>query len=142
MSYKVVCFSRTGNSERVAQKLAKELSTSIIKITDGLDWSGPWGYIKAGYYSVKNKDIDIKINGKIDSSDEIILVSPLWAGGLASATKAFLKKFPAEKIHLVVTSNGSTMKECLEFKSVNGIIRSKKNEDAVIKDLVRDLGIS
>lgn len=139
MSYKVVYFSRSGNSERIAKKIAKELSTEVIKISDDMNWNGLLGYIKAGYYSVKNKEVDIKINGKIDFSDEIILVSPIWAGGLASATKSFLKKFSPNKIHLVVTSKGSSIKEYAGVNSVTNIIEKNNDENEAIKGLISSL---
>lgn len=139
MSIKVVYFTRTGSSERVAEKIAKELSTNTIKITDDLNWKGPLGYMKAGYYSMKNKNVEIKIHGNIDAKDEIVFVSPLWAGGLSPAAKAFLKKFPSEKVHLVVTSKGSQMKETSGFKSIIGIVERNKNEDELVKNLVNNL---
>ncbi|MHC1746855.1 MAG: flavodoxin family protein [Cellulosilyticaceae bacterium] len=139
MGYKVVCFSRTGNSERVAKKIAKLLSTRVIKISDGMDWTGKWGYVRAGYAAVTNKNVAIQVHGKIEASDEIILVSPLWAGKLTPAARDFLKKVPAEKVHLIVTSEASSLKSNQEFKSVNNIIKKEKNEDEVIKIVVKDI---
>ena len=39
MGIKVVYFTRSGSSERVAEKIAKGLSTKTIKITDDLNWN-------------------------------------------------------------------------------------------------------
>lgn len=139
MSYKVVYFSRTGNSERVAKKIAKELSAEAVKISDGMNWNGLSGYIKAGYYSVKNKEVNIKINGKIDLNDEIILVSPVWAGKPSAAARSFLKEFPSEKIHMVVTSKASNLKDYAGVKSVSSVIEKNNNEDQIIKELISSL---
>lgn len=135
MNYKVVFFSRTGTSKRVAEKIANRLSCEIIEISDSMNWHGIFGFIKGGYYASKNKDVKIQINGSIDNADEIILVTPLWAGGPAPAIKTFLKEVSLDKIHLVVTSNASNITNSIAAKSVNGVIKNKNNEDSVIQAL-------
>lgn len=139
MKYKVVYFSRTGTSKRVAQKISNKLSCDIIEITDGMNWKGILGFIKGGYYATANKNVNIEVHGNVDSLDEIILVTPLWAGGLTPAVRAFLKKVSLDKVHLVVTSNGSNIKNPQGFKSLSEIVRTKNDEDKVIEDLVKKL---
>lgn len=139
MNYNVAYFTRTGTSNRVAKKLADKLSCETIQITDNINWNGIVGFIKGGYYSLLNKEVDININGNIHTSAELILVCPLWFGKIVPATRTFLKKIPKNKIHLVVTSNGSTLNERLGFKSVSDIVGTKKNEDIVINSLIGKL---
>ncbi|MDD2402364.1 MAG: hypothetical protein PHI90_05940 [Clostridia bacterium] len=139
MNYKVVYFSRTGTSKRVAEKIANKLSCEAVKITDNMNWDGVLGFIKGGYYAVRKKDVKIEINGNIDDADEIILVTPLWANRPAPAIEAFYQKMPLDKIHLVVTSNASKIKEHLAFKSLSEIIKNKNNEDLIIETLVNKL---
>lgn len=139
MNYKVVYFTRTGNSKRVAEKIATKLSCDIIQVTDNMNWKGILGYIKGGYYSARNKAVGIKINGDLTNTDELIVVSPMWAGAVAPTINTFLKTTTLNKIHLVVTSGGSALKSRLGFKSVSDIMKNKKNEDAIINDLVNRL---
>lgn len=139
MNYKVVYFTRTGTSERVAEKIAAKLSCEMIQVIDGLDWDGAIGFIKGGYYSSSNKDVDITISKTIDADDELIVVSPMWAGGIAPAIKALLKTIPLDKVNLVVTSNGSITKNRLGYKSVRDIVKSKDNEEEIIRSLVNSL---
>jgi flavodoxin len=40
MELQVVYFTRTGNSKRVAEKIAKKLNVSIIEIKDNKSWKG------------------------------------------------------------------------------------------------------
>lgn len=136
MDYKVVYFTRTGTSKRIAEKIAAKLSCETIQITDNMNWTGIIGFLKGGYYASKNKDVMIKASKKIGAYDEIVVVSPLWAGGLAPAIKGFLKSISVEKVNLVVASNGSSIKNRQGYKSVSDIIRSKNNEDAVIRELI------
>ena len=139
MNYKVVYFTRTGTSKIVAEKIANKLSCEVIQITDNMNWKGMVGFIKGGYYATKNKAVDIKIRGNLADADELIVVSPLWAGGVVPAIKTFFKTTTLSRIHLVVTSGGSTIKDSLGFKSVSNIVKSKKNEDDIINDLVSSL---
>ncbi len=139
MNYKVVYFTRTGTSKRIADKIAAKLSCETIQITDNKNWKGIFGFIKAGYYSSTNKAVDIKINKKIEADDELIVVSPLWAGGIAPAIKVFLETTPLDKVQLVVTSNGSNIKNRSGYKSVIDIVKNENNEDAIISDLVNSL---
>jgi len=59
MNYKVVYFTRTGNSKRVAEKIANKLSCETIQITDNINWKGILGFLKGGYYSSKNRNVGV-----------------------------------------------------------------------------------
>jgi hypothetical protein len=139
MKYSVVYFSRTGISRRAAEKIAKNLGCELVQITDDQNWNGWPGFIKGGFYATINKTVKITLHGSLDDAGEYIVVAPLWAGGLAPAARAFLKTVPAEKVHLVVTSDGSQVKDRSGFKSVSDVINSNDDEDAVINCLVESL---
>jgi hypothetical protein len=139
MIYKVVYFTRTGNNKRIAEKISKEIPSTLLEITDNKNWNGVLGFIKGGFYSSSNKEVEIEVHGNIDNTDEIILVAPLWAGKICPAVREFLKNRPFDNIHLVISSNGSTLKESFLFKSINEIIKKKNNEDLVIKTLIESL---
>lgn len=139
MNYKVVYFTRSGTSKRVAEKIANKLSCEIIQITDDKNYEGIIGYIRGGYYATKNKDVDIKISKKIEPFDELVVVSPLWAGGVVPAIKVFLKSTTIDRVNLVVTSGGSITKNRSGYKSVTDIVKNRNNEDATIDNLVNTL---
>jgi len=139
MNYKVVYFTRTGNSKRIAEKIANKLSCETVQVTDNMNWKGPIGYIKAGYYSSKNKDVTISINSNLDGADEFVVVTPLWAGGIPPAIKVFLKTIEINKVHLVVNSLGSILGDRADFKSVSDVVKSKNNEDIIIDELIDSL---
>ena len=114
MTYKVVFFTRTGTSKRVAAKISDRLSCEAVQISDNMNWKGILGFIKAGFYSSTNRNVNINIPEKLfDAVDDYIVVAPLWAGGIAPAIRALLSTIPKEKVHLVVTSDGSHLKDRL-----------------------------
>jgi len=121
MKYIVVYFTRTNTSKRIAEKISNKLSCEVVQITDNLNWSGILGFFKAGYYSSKDKPVDIEVSGNTDGVDEYIVVAPLWAGGLAPAARTFLKTIPVDKVHLVVTSIGNHVNNRSGYKSVHDI---------------------
>lgn len=139
MKYKVVYFTRTNNSRRVAEKIAEKLSCEIIEVTDGINWKGPWGYIKGGFYSSANRDVSIKLSKELGDYDELIVVSPLWAGKIPPATRILLNGLVNNKVHLVITSLGSGLKNRQGYKSVSDITRNDKNEEDVIRSLIDKL---
>lgn len=136
MNFKVVYFTRSGTSAKVAEKIASKLSCPLIHITDTMNWKGLFGFIRAGMYSIQKKDIDIHIDGKIEETDELIVVTPLWAGGIAPSTASFLKTVQLDKVHLVVTSGGSSLADRKGYKSVSESITGAKNEDVIIAKLL------
>ena len=140
MKYCVVYFTRTNTSKRAAEKIAGKLSCPIVQITDHKNWSGPFGYIKAGFYSTVKKAVENELLGDPGNPDAYVVVTPLWAGGIAPAGKAFLKAVSPDKVHLVVVSLGSRVEEREGYLSVNDVINQLKNEDQVIDDLVNQLG--
>ena len=137
--YAVIYFTRTNNSKRVAEKIANKLSCELVQVTDNINWQGPLGYIKAGFFSTINKHVDIKFLGNLIDVEETIIVGPLWAGGLAPAFKTALSQFPRNKVHLVVTSLGSHVKDRSGYLSVHDITDNTGNEDLMIEDLVTSL---
>jgi hypothetical protein len=139
MKYEVVYFTRTGNSKRVAEKISSKLGTDLIEIKDHMRWNGFIGYMRAGFYSTMDKKVQITLSEPLKDYDELIVVSPLWAGGLASATRSFLTTLPREKVHLVVTSIGSVIKDRTGYKSVTDIIERSQSEDAVIEKFASHL---
>lgn len=139
MKYTVAFFTRTNNSKRIAEKISNKLSCEVIQIKDNINWKGILGFLKAGYYSSIDKQVDIQVLGNLDSVDEYIVVSPLWAGGLAPATRTLLKTIPIDKVHLVVTSIGNHVKNRSGYKSVRDITKITSNEELIIDNLVNSL---
>ncbi|MDO5846315.1 MAG: hypothetical protein Q4Q04_05260 [Methanocorpusculum sp.] len=138
MTLKVVYFTRTGNSRRIAEKIASRLGSELIELKDTMDWSGPAGYIRGGYYASANKDVEIRVSGELNA-DEYIAVTPLWAGKIVPAFSMLFKNLPKEKVHLVVSSGGSLLKDREGYRSVTDITHREKNEDERIASLVQKL---
>ena len=139
MNDQVLYFSRTGNSKRIAEKIASMLNTEVIEIRDHMNWRGVIGYIRAGFYSTVDKKVSITLSRALDEQKPYIVVAPLWAGGIAPAVRAFFRVYPKENAHLIVTSLGSTLKERAGYLSVTDIIQRAEHEDEQIKSFLNDI---
>jgi hypothetical protein len=139
MKRKVVYFSRTGTCKRIAEMIARSLSLDLVQLRDNQNWDGFIGYWKAGFFSSTNRDVKIEILGDLSDAEEVILVTPIWAGSIVPATKAFLKTFPRTKVHLVVSSNGSLTGDRTAFLSVYDIPKNMHNEEVAITGLINNL---
>lgn len=139
MKYTVVYFTRSGRSQRVAEKIAKALDCGLVQVTDDMDWAGLRGFFRAGRYSGQNLPVEIQVHGDLSAADEYIVIAPLWAGGVAPAIREFLKTVPNDKVHLVVTSIGSKLRDRDGYKSLHDIQGIIMNEARVINGLVDKL---
>ncbi len=135
----VVYYSRTGNSKKVAEILAKELGVEPIRIVSDMNWKGFFGYMKAGYYSMTKKTVPIRLEGQISDEDEIILVTPLWAGDIAVEAHTFIEKYNGSNIHMVVLSKASEVKNQERFKSVHMVKESKSYDHEYLKAMVNKI---
>lgn len=139
MKIKTLFFTRTNTCQRVAAKIADKLGCEKIQITDHKNWGGFGGWLLAGFYSSTNRTVSAEILGDLDGVDQVVLVTPLWAGGIAPAARAAIKQIGREKIHLVVVSDGSTATDRAGYLSVHDIVKKERNEDVVIEKLVAAL---
>ena len=147
MNNKVIYFSRSGNSKRVAEKIAGKLDCGTVELTDNISWKGIFGFFKGGFYSLTQKITEISLENDYSASnaDNIILVVPLWAGGTAPAGYSFLLKEikNISNLTIVICSDGTDAGKAYgklealvgEIKNKYGIVKSQKNEDEVINEI-------
>jgi len=147
MTKHVIYFSRTHTSKRIAEKLAGEFKCPVSEITDDQKWSGIFGYIKAGYYASADKPVSVCYDPQALEADQVIIVSPLWAGGPAPAIRTLLRQEPGLIPHLVLTNDGSDIHKAFKrtqtlfprIKDLYGITKKMNHEDDMIQRIVHSL---
>ncbi len=143
MNKKVFFFTRSGNSKRIAEKIADKTGAELVEIKDNMNWKGIWGFIKGGFYAVRNKTVEITYDSIVSSEDICVLVSPVWGGVVTPSASAFLKKVDASRVVLVVNSGGEGYEKALlkaeekhgKFFGKAGLIGKSRNEDSVIQEI-------
>lgn len=117
MSSKIFYYSRSGNCARVAHSYAKGGNGKVVQIMDLPEdryWGG-LGFIKGAFHTVLKRQQSYRLVGDTSSqSNEIILVTPVWASQVPATVLAFLNKEtfgPETKVTVVTVSdsgNGRT----------------------------------
>jgi len=147
MSTSIIYFSRTGRTKETSNELANQMEGSVYELKDDKNWNGFIGFIKAGFYASSNKSVNITYDPSCLASDQLIILSPLWAGGPAPAVRKFIKETQHDHMTLVLTNAGSDMNKAIksaksQYTTVEhffGITRRLHNSDDVIKTIVKTL---
>ena len=137
--YQLYYFTRTGNSKRIADKLAARLTCKQYRISDDVDWKGLGAYLKFQAYAKGKKALAVTCDGNPTDAAEIIVVSPIWGSRLTPAVQHFLAQVSRGKVHIVTTSMMDALRGGEGYLSVTEIMGRKKNEDAQIDRLVDQL---
>ena len=106
----VLCiyYSRTGNTARAMEEIARALDAEAVEIRDGVVRSGWRGAIRSGLDAMK-RDCDPLLPFETESplSDYrlVIVGTHVWAGRCSSVTRGFLKKYgkDLQRVAFVVT---------------------------------------
>lgn len=123
---KIHYFTRTGDSEKIAQSIASQTGGELYAITDGKNWHGAIGYIKGGFYATIKKKT-IANYSKPCKGDKIYLCFPIWAGTFPPAVRCFVEEVERKNIIAVPTSMSSSLSEKDGFLNVIEIIGKDKS---------------
>ena len=108
----VVYYSRTGTTKKAANEIANLLKADIDEIIDKKKRDGIFGYLSAGRDALNNKLTNIE-RPKIDSTkyDLVVIGTPIWAGKITPAIRAYVKDKNFNKIAFFVTAGSGDGKE-------------------------------
>ena len=146
----IVYYSRSGNSQIVADTLKEDLSCTVEEIQSTINREGFFGVFTCVLDQLLDRD-DILEPLKTDPKNfnPVILVAPVWIGKLSSPARTFLKQAGLEgkDIYLVLTYNGSlteekekTLEEAITaqgviLKGIYKIITKEKTADEIKKEV-------
>lgn len=105
----VVYYSRKGNTKKVAEKLASQLKSDIVEITEAKSRNGLFGFIRSGREAMMKRTPPIILpETKWEEYDTFYIGTPIWAGNMASPVRTFLaQNFPkAARYGMFFTSGG------------------------------------
>jgi len=91
MGVLVAYYSRTGNTRRVAEAIAKSLEAEIEEIRDRENRLGVIGFLRSGYEALRKRPAAIQpLKKNPEKYDVVVVGSPVWAGSLSSPVRAYL----------------------------------------------------
>jgi len=105
----VIFYSRTGNTQFVAEEIANRLSAELTPLRDKKNRNGLWGYLWAGFDALMQKKTQL-IEQQIDLNlyDLIFIGCPNWAANLPPVIRTFLiqKYWSDKKLVFFCTQDG------------------------------------
>jgi len=107
---RVYYFTRTGDSEKIAASVAAQTGGTCFPIRDGRRWSGPFGFLRGGYYASRKKKLPASYEAPREG-DAIYLCFPIWAGGFPPAVRTFVDEVGRGRIVAVPTSMSGRLSE-------------------------------
>jgi len=90
-----VYYSRTGRTREVIEEMARELDAEVVMLRDGVDRSGPFGWLRSGRDAMRRTTAPLKpfeTEKGLSHYRLVIVASPVWAGRVSSVVRSFLKQ--------------------------------------------------
>lgn len=106
----VIDYSRSGNTQKVAQAIAAACHADLEQIRDVKPRRGLWGWIRSGREAMREVPAEIRAPKRDPATyDLVVLGSPVWAGHVSSPMRAYLRQRSGQltQIALFVTEGGS-----------------------------------
>ena len=88
-----VYYSRTGMTEQIAREIAAGCGADLLRITDGKDRSGFFGYCAAAMAGLRKKLPVLQpysLPAPLAEYDRVIVLSPIWCENVCPVIRAFL----------------------------------------------------
>jgi hypothetical protein len=106
----VVYYSFSGNTRKIAEQAARELSADIVEVRAARYESGRFRFLRAAFDSWRGRLPPIEVSaGDPDTYDFVLLMSPVWAGHAATPIRSYLTQNHGElkRAAFVLTCAGS-----------------------------------
>ena len=89
---KSICIyaTRTGQTERIARQIAESIGSETLAITDGKDYKGFFGYIRAAVAGLKKTPTAILPDRSLEDYDKVVICAPIWCENVNPFIRAFL----------------------------------------------------
>jgi len=113
----VVFYSRTGNTKKIAEMIAKSLNSDLDEIIDTKKRFGFFRFLKAGYEATMKKMTEINGIEKDPSDYELLILgSPIWNKRMTPAIRTYITRFKENlnKIAIFCSAGGRGMEKMLE----------------------------
>ncbi len=109
----VVFYSRTGNTKKIANEIAKNLKADICEIESD-KYKSFFGFFKAGKDAILKKKTRIKVDKNPSDYNLIIIGTPNWGAKMASPVRTFIDGKKFKKSAYFCTQGGSWGEKVLD----------------------------
>lgn len=120
----VAYYSRSGNTRKVAKRIASTLKCDIEEIHSKQDFSGPIGLLRLVYHALMKKEAMLKAYEKDPRDYELVIIgTPIWAARPSLPIITYLKenKEKFKKVAFFCTYAGSGFEDTIKvMKEITG----------------------
>lgn len=105
----LVCYSRTGNTQLVAEELAQLTGWPLARISDSAPRAGLSGDLRCMFDAFFKTYPPYHYQGPdLDRFEHVVLLTPVWMKGLAAPLRAFLGEHDLshQRISVICTQGG------------------------------------
>ncbi len=121
MTTLIVYYTRSGNTKKAAEELAKELGASLLELREDRPRKGIFGFMRSGFEAALKKTVPIKpFSENLSSFDRVVIATPVWAGHVCSPMRTFL------------------MDNAKQIKDL-GVLETHSHEDFVYKAVIAEI---
>jgi flavodoxin len=90
----VVCFSRTGHTRWIAERLAERLGADLDVITEKTSRGGLRGFLRSGYEATLQREAAIDQPTFDPARYDVVLIgTPVWNASVSSPVRAYLRRY-------------------------------------------------
>ena len=120
----VVFYSRSGNTRRIAEMIARHLEAEVEELVDKKGRGGLLGFLRAGRDAIKRKPAELEpLKCQPGDYQLIVVGTPVWASNPVPAVRTFLQ------------SHDLSGKRVALFCTMNA--RGGEETCAILEDLIR-----
>jgi flavodoxin len=117
----VVYYSRTGNTRKVGQEIARQLKADTEEIISVMDRGGPLGFLRSGREAQKKILAEIKPVKKDPSKYDLVVIgTPIWASNMSSPVRTYLSMHKFKKTAYFLTGGGTSGKTFEDMGRITG----------------------
>lgn len=107
----IVCYSRTGHTEQLAEEIAARCEADVDKIhDDGVDRRGLWGYLRSGWQAFSGAAPAIGQAARNPADYELVVIgTPVWNWSLAAPVRTYVQRHAGQfkQVAFFCTEGGS-----------------------------------
>jgi len=115
MSTLIIYYSFSGNTERLATKLAAEQSAKLVQLKDQKKTGKLKAFLVGCPKAIMGKSWPVQpLKADVSAYDRVILMAPVWASNVPPAVNSLWDMLPAGTALEVKLVSGSGKSECRE----------------------------
>jgi len=113
----VVYYTRTGNSERLADEISIKLHAVKDRIISDTKYKGISGFVRGVVRTIRKKEDNIKYGKDSSKYRVLVIVSPIWSSNIPPAVRKYIKENINEIQNYGFIINGSFKENHKAYKN-------------------------